>query len=805
MKNQEEYMKKNKQKQILVAVFSVIFLCGIISFQTLAEEEDFLQDTQVQKAEEEQTIISEKNSEKPLKQEKNVHKTEIKDFKQESFLTFGEEVAKLISSYDSEIDGDKIASEAVDSYTTRRLIVKSLGEDLDLSSCGADIVLNGPEQVYILQFSTEETMRQAKLQIEQMNGVKYCEIDEYDYLENPEKGKLTEGETDKVARQQDSLSWGTSHIAADQYARHLETNQNEIIVAVIDTGIDTTHPFFNGRLSMDAAYNYVNASTDVEDDHGHGTHMSGIVVDTTPNLNIKILPIKCMDSRGIGTATNIANAIRRAADAGAKVINYSAVGVHTQYKDDAIKYAIEKGVTVVVAAGNGGQDINESFICPSHLEECIIVGSIDSAENRAKDSNYGETLDLMAPGIDINSTYLRGSYASFSGTSMATPYVSGAAAMLKLSNPSLTPAQIEELLKENAKDLGEVGRDAYYGYGMIDMSNLIVHNKVKDEAIEPTCEQAGVTEGSHCSICGKVLVEQEELPKLAHQYEEKIIKATPTKDGERKWICSKCGDMGESETIYYPQTVNLSQTEYVYTGMPKKPTAQVIDSNGNLIDASNYTISYQRGRIETGTYTITIKFKGDLYSGSIPREIYINKGTQKFSGGGCTKRIGDSAFTLTSVKRTKGDGTLSYKSSNKKVAIVSNTGKITIKGVGKTTITLTAAETKNYKKATKNITVTVKPTAMNMNSLKSNKKGSFTATWTKNKAITAYQLQYSTKSDFSQATTKTISGYTATSKTVYQLKSGKKYYVRFRVYKTVDGVKYYSLWSNTKTVTTKKK
>ena len=838
-------MRKHNKRQILAFVLSGMLLCNTISSNSFAKE-DVVENTVVEESQESQENIetqeSQENQEgiviqesqevvstkddmqeepieeaidnnldisatessaKNLEEEQNSEKTEVKDLAQESFDTFDEEVSKLISLYDRNIDGDRIASRTAGPYASRRLIVKGLGKDLDFSSYGADIVLNGPDEIYILQFSTEEATKQAKRQIDQMDGVKYCEEDGYDYLEEPEVRKISDDEIDKVAQEQTSLSWGTSHINANQYAKHLEENQNEIIVAVIDTGIDLSHPFFEGRLSMDAAYNYVSASTDVQDDHGHGTHVSGIVVDTTPGLNIKILPIKCMDFKGNGTYTNIANGIRRAADAGAKVINYSAVGGHSEYKHDAINYAIEKGITVVVSSGNQGQLIDTT--CPSHMEECIVVGSIDSSEVLNEDSNYGDELDLVAPGVDIKSAYPDGRYIFLSGTSMAAPHVSGAAAMLKLNDPSLTPFQIEEILKNNAKDLGDAGRDIYYGYGMVDLSKLIVHKIVKDEAIEPTCTEVGLTEGSHCDICDMVFAKQEEIPKLEHHYEEKIKKATPTQNGEKQQVCGQCGAIRESEVIYYPKTVTLSQTEYTYTGMPKKPTATVIDSAGNIIDSSNYTISYEKGRIEVGTYTVTIKFKGDFYSGSVPRQIHINKAQQKFSGGGCTKRIGDGAFTLTSVKRTKGDGALSYKSSNTKVATISSTGKITIKSVGKTTITITAAETDSYKKATKQVTVTVKPVAMSMNSLKSEKKGSFTAYWTANKAITAYQLQYSTKSDFSQATIKTVSGYTTTSKTVYQLQAGKKYYVRFRVYKTVDGVKYYSLWSGTKTVTTKAK
>lgn len=742
--------------------------------------------------------ISEKDEANSSQEEKDSSKTEVKNLEQGSFQVFDEEVAKLIATYDnnqnSNQDGIACINEMQDSYLSKRLIVKGLGEALDFSSCGADVVINGPDEIYILQFSTEEATKQAKLQIDQMSEVKYCEIDGYDCLEELQDKAVVTTETDSIASQQTALSWGVSRIGADQYANHLKSNQNELIVAVVDTGIDIDHPFFSGRLSMNAAYNYVDATKDVEDDQGHGTHVSGIVVDCTPELNIKILPIKCMDSDGYGTYTNIANSIRRAADAGAKVINYSAAGGHSEYKDEAINYAIEKGATVVVAAGNGKKEVVGENVCPSHLEDCIVVASIDNTEKVASTSNYGTTVDLVAPGVDIKSAYLDGTYAFLSGTSMATPHVAAAVAMLKLKDSSLTPSQMEEILEKNAKDLGNTGKDIYYGSGMVDLSSLVTHTVVVDQTAEATCEKAGVV--SYCSICGKVF---EEIKKLEHSYKTEITKATLSKNGQKKQVCSRCGKPGTSQIIYKPEKITLSTTQYTYAGKARKPYFTVLDSTGKRITTANYTVSYSSGRTNVGTYTATLTFTGSLYSGTVKKTFQIVKANQSITASGCTKAMGSAAFTLQGVKLTTGNGKLSYTSSNKNVATISSSGKVTIKGIGKTTITITAAETANYKKTTKKVTIKVIPKKMKINCLKSNKKKCFTICWSKDKLVTAYQIQYSLKSNFSSATTKTVSG--STYKTISQLKAGKKYYVRLRSYKTVGTEKYYSSWSAAKTVT----
>jgi hypothetical protein len=164
-----------------------------------------------------------------------------------------------------------------------------------------------------------------------------------------------------------------------------------------------------------------------------------------------------------------------------------------------------------------------------------------------------------------------------------------------------------------------------------------------------------------------------------------------------------------------------------------------------------------------------------------------------------TKTIGASAFTV----KASAEGKLSYKSSNTKVVTVDSKGKVTVKGVGTATITVTAAATSNYNKATAKITVTVNPKATTLSSVKSSAKKKLTVKWKKGSSVTGYQIQYSTSSDFSNAKTVTVSKSGTTSKTITSLTSKKKYYVRVRTYKTVDGKKYYSSWSSAKNATVK--
>jgi hypothetical protein len=250
------------------------------------------------------------------------------------------------------------------------------------------------------------------------------------------------------------------------------------------------------------------------------------------------------------------------------------------------------------------------------------------------------------------------------------------------------------------------------------------HTLVTDAAVAATCGKDGLTEGSHCSTCNKVITAQKTIPATGnHDYSKtSTTAATTTKDGKTVKTCSVCGNTVTTATIYKAKTVKLAKTTYTYTGKAIKPSVTVKDSKGKAIDKSNYTVTYPSSCKNVGTYTVTIKFKGN-YSG------------------------------------------------------------------------------------TKKLTYTIQPKATKLSSVKAGSK-SFTAKWSKQKTqTTGYQIQYSTSSKFTKATTKTVKKNSTTSLKVSKLTKGKKYYVRIRTYKTVKvngkNKNIYSSWSSAKKVTVK--
>ena len=351
-----------------------------------------------------------------------------------------------------------------DPYAYKRLIVSADGKLPDLSAYGNPTVYTDASSGYsILQFGTEENAKACEAYLSSLPAVQYAEPDSLF-----KRGPTTDTESPLGADEAEFMSWGVTKINADVLAKYLKSQSglSTVIVAVADTGVEADHPFLQGRLTK--GFDFIENDDDPNDQHSHGTHVSGTIVDCTLGLdNILIMPIRVLGASGGGTAVGIALGIRYATDNGANVINLSLGGGHSNYLDDAISYAISNGVTVVVAAGNEGDDVMAH--CPAHVEDAITVAAVDSKPERASFSNYGAAVDVAAPGVQIKSSVLNKGYANKSGTSMATPHVAAAAAMIKCANPDMSPADIQQALKDTATDLGASGWDGYYGYGMINL------------------------------------------------------------------------------------------------------------------------------------------------------------------------------------------------------------------------------------------------------------------------------------------------------------------------------------------------
>jgi serine protease len=266
-----------------------------------------------------------------------------------------------------------------------------------------------------------------------------------------------------------------------------------VTVAVLDTGLDVTHPDIAG-LSIVSPQNFVTGSslygsTNVVDDEGHGTHVTGTIAARTNNgigvagiaPDVSIMPLKVLDSTGSGSFSDVADAVDYAAAHGANIVNLSLGGSldasTAAFVGGVMDAARAAGVLVVAAAGNAG---NSTPFYPAAVPSVVSVSATDDAASSAtRDlpasySDFGPTIDIAAPGTNILST-TAGGYQIWSGTSMATPHVSAIAALVEAAHPGWTPAQTETAIESTATDLGPPGRDDSFGWGRINAAAAVAY------------------------------------------------------------------------------------------------------------------------------------------------------------------------------------------------------------------------------------------------------------------------------------------------------------------------------------------
>lgn len=254
------------------------------------------------------------------------------------------------------------------------------------------------------------------------------------------------------------------------------TRGSGVTIAVIDSG-SGPHPDLDANL--DPGRNLFMGADEVGapdvDTVGHGTHVAGIIAAVANNgvgiagvaPESRILPIRVLGPDGRGRSGDVITAVRLAADSGARVINLSLGGdQESPGLSDAIRYATEKGSLVVAAAGNDGPAAAPKW--PAAFELTLAVAFTDQQNVPSSRSQSGEYIDIAAPGVSILST-TNGDYGYSSGSSMAAGFVSGAAALLFAAQPTLTNAQVRDILLRTATDIGAPGIDPLTGYGLLNL------------------------------------------------------------------------------------------------------------------------------------------------------------------------------------------------------------------------------------------------------------------------------------------------------------------------------------------------
>lgn len=248
----------------------------------------------------------------------------------------------------------------------------------------------------------------------------------------------------------------------------LTTGSPGVIIAVLDTGCDPLHSDLAGKYV--SGWNFYDNNSDSSDVYGHGTSVAGVAGAATNNGNgvasiawgSKIMPIRISAPDGSGSFSAMANGLTWAADRGARVANISYSVSDSATVRSAAQYFLNRGGVVTVSAGNNGA-VSSSPDNPYVLT----VSATDQNDLIASWSNRGSNIDLAAPGVNIYTTSRGGSYGAGVGTSFSAPVVAGIAALVISANPGLTGAQVQDILKQSANDLGTAGWDSLYGWGRV--------------------------------------------------------------------------------------------------------------------------------------------------------------------------------------------------------------------------------------------------------------------------------------------------------------------------------------------------
>jgi thermitase len=285
-------------------------------------------------------------------------------------------------------------------------------------------------------------------------------------------------------------------------AQTFSRGDQDVLIAVLDTGIDLEHPELKDQLTsgfdfvniLDGAEefigDYLEADAVPADEVGHGTHVAGIIagegrampVGVVPNC--RLLPVRVLAAMekngrrmGAGLIENINAGVKYAVDQGADVINMS-LGVRHEGgglpHQEVIDYARRKGVTIVAASGNDGQ---QEMYYPGAFESVIAVGAMDANGNVADFSTYGDQVSIIAPGVDVYSTSLDKGYAFSTGTSHASPFVAGAVALMKSyarkRGHPLTDVQVKHVLKNTSDKLDTTFKHRKAGYGRLNLADAM--------------------------------------------------------------------------------------------------------------------------------------------------------------------------------------------------------------------------------------------------------------------------------------------------------------------------------------------
>lgn len=404
---------------------------------------------------------------------------------------FHEDVSAMSAEVES-VCANMTADSPAPSAAYLRKIILNKGYN-ELKSDYNAIKVATDNEMTILQYATEADTVKAYNAYVKAYGKDKVFYDHVVFLADDDQTEYLDVDSEEIADENagsEQLDYSTSD-TPEYFAKVMGANTfkagmtsaakgKKIIVADLDTGLNTTHEKIKGKYVSGHSYFYGS----YKDDRGHGTQTASCILGVTKGTQVKVMPIKVFPSSGGTDSATILAGMKWAISHGANILNMSLGGQHdpgcTCY-NSVINDAYNKGITIVVSSGNEYGNIEGYYYTthPASYRKCITVGATDKSNVRCSFSNYGAALDVVSYGEDIYMpTYWSDTaYTWNSGTSFSCPLTTGAVALLYASGVAKTPAACEKLLKSKAKDLGAKGRDDYYGSGTVRIGAITPVNK----------------------------------------------------------------------------------------------------------------------------------------------------------------------------------------------------------------------------------------------------------------------------------------------------------------------------------------
>lgn len=643
-------------------------------------------------------------------------------------------------------------------------------------SYGAEnVIYYSDYDYYVFEFDSEYETEAAYEEMVRVYGEDRCMPDEV--IEATDV--LADAYT--AAATYESVGWGCSYMGMDYLkSEAADYELEDVKVAVIDSGVNSSNALFKNRIDEANSCNVYAMMTgeDDQDDYsdflGHGSHVAGIIADCTPS-NVQLMILKSFSSVGNTSASILCNALIKAIESGADVINMSLCFYGNQ-ADDATRVSFEylfdmatqMNIVVCAAAGNANAQSDNKIMdvsgnsYPADSSDVITVSalrknpaytgtsSVVSTETVVFDSSYsyyGSQVDFSAPGTSIKSAWSTGGYYTTKGTSMATPHITSAVAYVKMVIKNASKAQVVNVLSDYCVDLGDAGKDIYYGYGCPYLENLFADyfpnicniKSVKNEKNGLSVKWSKVAKASEYMIYRKTGAEDYKLIKTIKGVANDSFTDTSVKSGIEYTYMVKAVRYGvEGAGLSTTSAIRLNQT-----------TVKVKNKSKGV------QISWKRVQGAKGYYVYR------KTPGASKWKLY-----KKVSNALSTTdtKVKNGSKYIYSVAAFAGQSVGSYD--------VSGVTTYRLKGTSQGSVTSKA-------------------------------KRSVTVKWKKSAKVTGYQIEYSTSRKYKKHKIVTVKKAGKVTKTISGLKSKKYYYVRIRTYKKVNGKTYYSDWSATRKVKVK--